>query len=297
MNSRLGSGLRFYKRMVQEAGARYLKADALTQSAALAYYMIFSLPSILMIILWTAARFYREVAVREAVFAEIAAVVGTEGAQQLSATIGKLNIHAPTWWASLAGIGVLLVTATTVLVTLRSTLNRLFDVEAGDTEGLGIGRMLYDRLISTAMLVTISFILLVSLMVDTLISGLAEFASPWLGAWESYVTVFDAMALRIVASTAFFVIFLRVLPGLKLAWKDICFGALVTTGLFALGKNAIGLLIGSSATAGVYEAAGSVLVLMLWVYYGSATFLFGASLTFSRAKLLGRAGGPSGYSM
>jgi membrane protein len=98
--------------------------------------------------------------------------------------------------------------------------------------------------------------------------------------------VFDAMLLRLVASTALFVMFLRYLPDVRLGWKDICFGAMVTTGLFAAGKNLIGLLIGNSSTAGLYEAAGSVLVLMLWVYYGSAMFLFGASFTFTRAKLL-----------
>ena len=293
MNSRLGRGLRFYRRVVEDAAARFLSADAFTQSAALAYYMIFSLPSILMIILWTAARFYQETAVREAIFTEIAVVVGPEGARQLSGTIEGLEIHAPTWWATLAGIAVLLVTATTVLVTLRSTLNHLFEVEASDDEGLGIQKMVYDRLLSTALLVTISFILLLSLVVDALISGLAHFVSPWLGPFETYVMIFDAMLLRMAASTALFVIFLRYLPELRLAWRDIAFGALVTTGLFALGKNAIGLLIGSSATAGLYEAAGSLLVLMLWVYYGSATFLLGASLTFSRAKLLGRAGATS----
>jgi membrane protein len=278
--------VRFYKRVLEEAVARFLKEDALTQSAALAYYMIFSLPSILMIILWTAARFYQEVAVREAVFSEIAGVVGKEGARQLSATIEGLNIHAPTWWATLAGIGVLLVTATTVLVTMQSALNRLFEVEATDEEGLGIWKMLYERLVSSAMLVTISFILLVSLVVDTLVSALAGFVSPWLGGWETYVMVFDAMLLRVVASTALFVMFLRYLPDVRLKWKDIWFGALVTTGLFAAGKNLIGLLIGSSSAAGLYEAAGSVLVLMLWVYYGSAMFLFGASFTFTRARLL-----------
>ena len=94
------------------------------------------------------------------------------------------------------------------------------------------------------------------------------------------------MLLRVVASTSLFVMFLRYLPDVRLKWKDIWFGALVTTGLFAAGKNLIGLLIGSSSAAGLYEAAGSVLVLMLWVYYGSAMFLFGASFTFTRAKLL-----------
>ena len=146
MNSRLGKVFRFYQRVLAEAVAKLFKEDALTRSAALSYYMIFSLPSILLIILWTAARFYREVAVREAVFSEIGQLVGEEGAAQLSATIEGLSIQEPTWWATLVGIGVLLFTATTVLVTLQNTLNRIFEVEAAEGEGLGIWEMLYDRL-------------------------------------------------------------------------------------------------------------------------------------------------------
>jgi len=146
--------------------------------------------------------------------------------------------------------------------------------------------MLYERLVSTAVLVTISFILLVSLVVDALVSESTDFAAPWIGGLATYLTSFDAILLKLGASTGLFAMFLRYLPDVRLKWKDIWVGALVTTGLFAAGKDLIGLLIGNSSAAGLYEAAGSVLVLMLWVYYGSAIFLFGASFTFTRAKLL-----------
>jgi membrane protein len=98
--------------------------------------------------------------------------------------------------------------------------------------------------------------------------------------------VFDAILLRMGASTVLFAMFLRYLTDVRMKWKDIWVGALVTTGLFVVGKKLIGFLIGNSSAAGLYEAAGSILVLMLWVYYGSAIFLFGASFTFTRAKLL-----------
>jgi membrane protein len=285
MNSRLRKVLRFYKRVLEEAVAKFFKEDALTRSAALSYYMIFSLPSILLIILWTAARFSRDVAVREAVFSEIGGLVGKEGAEQLSATIEGLNIHEPTWWATVVGIGVLLFTATTVLVTMKDALNRIFEVEAADGAGLGLWEMLCARVISAAVLVTISFILLVSLVVDALISTLSGFVVQWIGGLTSYLMAFDSILLRMGATTALFALFLRYLPDVRLEWKNIWFGALVTTGLFAAGKYLIGFLIGNSSAADLYEAAGSLLVLMLWVYYGSAIFLFGASFTFTRAKL------------
>ena len=278
--------MRFYRRVLEESVARFLKEDALARSAALAYYMIFSLPSILLIILWTAARFYREVAVRQAIFSEIGGLVGEKGARELSATLEGLNIQAPTWWATLAGFSLLLVTATSVLVTMEDSLNRIFEVEVDERKGLGVWKILSDRLLSGAMLVTISFILLLSLVVDALISAMTRFASPLMGELSTYVTIYDAVLLRFGSATVLFAIFLRYLPDVRLKWKDIWLGALLTTGLFVAGKNLIGFVIGKSSAAGLYEAAGSVLVLMLWVYYGSAIFLFGASFTFTRAKLL-----------
>jgi membrane protein len=277
--------MRFYKSVLEESVTRFVREDAFTRSAALAFYMIFSLPSILLVILWTAARFYREVAVRNAIFSEIGALVGEDGARQLSSTIEGLNIQAPTWWATLLGIGLLLITATTVLVTMEDSLNRIFEVRSSDRQGLGLWKVLYDRLLSAALLVIIAFILLVSLVVDALISTLTGLASPWLGGSAAFVIAFDAILLRLGASTVLFAMFLRYLTDVKMKWKDIWVGALVTTGLFVVGKELIGLLIGNSSAAGLYEAAGSILVLMLWVYYGSAIFLFGASFTFSRAKL------------
>ena len=133
-----------YKKVLAQSIAKFLKEDVLTQSAALAFYMIFSWPSILLIILWTASRFYREVAVRDALFNEIGGIVGHQGAQQLIATVEKIDLHEPTWWATGIGIGVMLFTATTVLVTMQSSLNRIFEVKPEDAQGLGIIDILRD---------------------------------------------------------------------------------------------------------------------------------------------------------
>jgi membrane protein len=277
---------RFYKRVLENSVAKFLKEDVLTQSAALSFYMIFSWPSILLIIIWTASRFYREVAVRDALFSEIGEIVGHQGAQQLIATVEKIDLNEPTWWATGIGIGVMLFTATTVLATVQSTLNRIYEVKPAETQGLGILEILRERFISFTLIVTISFLLLVSLVVDTLISAFGEFAVKWLGGFSSYIIVFDAFLLELAATTVVFALFIRYLPDIKLKWKDTWLGALVTASFFGIGKYLIGFLIGSSDVADIYDAAGSVLVLMLWVYYASAIFLFGATFTFERAQML-----------
>jgi membrane protein len=182
------------------------------------------------------------------------------------------------------GIGVLLFTATNVLVTLHNTLNRIFDVNTTAEKGPGIWKMLYDRVISFTMLVTISFILLVSLVVETLISALGRFVAKWMGSWAAYMMAFDSILLHMAATTVLFAAFFRYLPDVNLKWKDIWIGALVTSGFFEAGKFLIGFIIGNSEVADLYDAAGSILVVMLWVYYASAILLFGATFTFTRAK-------------
>jgi len=276
----------FYVKVLKDAVTSYLGDDMPANAAALAFYTIFSLPSMLFIVLWTAGRFYRDAAVREAIFNEIGALVGDEGAQQLSATLEGLDIQEPTWWATVVGVGVLLFTATTVLVTLHNTLNRIFKVSAAQTVGMGLWKMVLDRFVSLSLVVTIAFVLLVSLMVDGMITAFGMVAVQWGGEWATFMVKLDSMLLDLGATAILFTLFFRYLPDIRLAWKDIWFGALLTAGLFTGGKYLIGAVIGSSTAADLYEAAGSVLVLMLWIYYASAIFLFGATFTFTRAQLM-----------
>ncbi len=131
--------LYFYKRVIGKAIAKFFKEDVLTQAAALAFYMIFSLPSMLLIILWIAARFNKEVVMREAISLEIGELVGQRGAQQMIATAEQINIQEPTWWASAMGIALLVFTATRVMVTMEISLNRIFEVQPAEAQGFGIG--------------------------------------------------------------------------------------------------------------------------------------------------------------
>ena len=205
---------------------------------------------------------------------------------ELSATLEGLDIQEPTWWATVVGVGVLLFTATTVLVTLHNTLNRIFKVGTAQTAGAGIWKMIRDRFVSLSLVITIAFILLVSLMVDAMITAFGAIAVRYGGEWATFMVKFDSIVLDVGANTILFALFFRYLPDIRLAWKDIWFGALLTAVLFSVGKHLIALIIGNSTAADMYEAAGSVLVLMLWIYYASAIFLFGATFTFTRAQLM-----------
>ena len=257
-----------------------------THAAALSYNMIFSLPSMLMIILWVAAIFYGEVAVGDAIFAELGALVGEDGAQQIMATLGKLEIHEPTWWAGVLAVLVLLYFATTVYDVMRNALNHLAQVKTSASLGLSIWRLVRIRIIAIALLSVVSFLMVVFLMLDALIATADNYLAGFFGPLADYVAVVDAYLLNLCATTILFALYFRYLPDVRLRWRDTWFGALLTAFLYLEGKVLISLIIGNSDTADLYGAAGSILVLMLWVYYAAAIFLFGATVAFTRARKL-----------
>jgi membrane protein len=119
-----------------------------------------------------------------------------------------------------------------------------------------------------------------------IITAFGAIAVRYGGEWATFMVKFDSIVLDVGANTILLALFFRYLPDIRLAWKDIWFGALLTAVLFSVGKHLIALIIGNSTAADMYEAAGSVLVLMLWIYYASAIFLFGATFTFTRAQLM-----------
>ncbi|MCB0520201.1 MAG: YihY/virulence factor BrkB family protein [Lewinellaceae bacterium] len=279
--------IKTYWTVLKESFAKFSADDMLSRSAALSYYTIFSLPPMLLIILQIATQFYGEVRIKEALFGEIGKLVGREGSMQLMNTINKLDIFAPTWWATIIGIGAVVFTSTTVFVTMQDALNKIFEVRAsGQTKGFGILKMLRDRAISFALLISIAFILMVSLALDALISSFGKYIESTIGDISLVMLVLTSILLPLAIITLLFALLFKFLPDAKLAWKDTWVGAFITAILFSLGKYLIGFYIGNSSTANLYDAAGSILVIMIWAYYASAIFLFGATFTYVRAKNL-----------
>ncbi len=288
------SALLFYWQVLKQAVARFGAQEVPLRAAALAFCMVFSLPPILFIVIWTAGQLNRDVAAREAVFSEIGELVGEDGARELMATVEDLEIREPTWWAKIVAVGALLSTASLILVTMRHALNRVFGVDPSASRGLSIWKKLRERLVSVAMLASISFVLSVSLMVSALVAAFGTFLEQRIGRLSTLVTASDFFLLDLCTMTMLFALLFRYLPDVRLRWRDVWFGALLTAGSFAAGENLIGFSISRSAAADLYDAAGSILVLMLWVYYASAIFLFGGALTAVRAELLRDEANPSG---
>lgn len=270
--------------MLTASFQRFSDEQAPVHSAAIAYSMVFSLPPILLIILWAAGLISKESPVRNAIAGELGALVGASGAQEMMATMEGLVIEEPTWWATAIAAAALVFTASTVLVAGQGALNRIFRIKIDKPTGLGVLKAVRDKLISFAMLVIIALLLSVSLVMDAMVALFGEFLADRLGSLSSWVTVIDFALIDLGAMTLLFALLFRYLPDAKIDWSDVWFGAILTAILFAIGKTGIGFVVGQSQIASLYDAAGSVLVFMLWVYYASGIMLFGACVTAIRAE-------------
>jgi membrane protein len=282
----IDSKLKFYARVVEESAVKFFAREMPMHAAAMSYYMVFSLPSMLLIVLWSSAHFYDEHAVREAIFAKIGSLIGHDGARQIMATLGKLSVEQPTFWETTLGVGILLFFATSVFDAMRTAFNKIAVEATEDSLGRSIWKLLRIRFIAFAMLISISFILLVSMVLHTLIARIGDLLLDWIGEAATIIVAFDFVVLELATTTLLFALYFRYLPDIRLKWKDIWLGACLTAGFLIAGKSLIGYFVSNSTVADLYDAAGSLLVLMLWVYYSAAILLFGATFTFTRAGVL-----------
>jgi membrane protein len=275
----------FYGKVLKNSVQSFDEEDVLTQAAALAYYMIFSLPPMLFIIFWAADFLYDDGIVREAVFQEFGKLIGEVGSNQIKETTEGLT-SKPTWWETSIGVIFMFIMISTVFVTIQRSLNRIFEVDISRSVSASIWHMLRYRLLSIAMLGIIAFILTFSLVISAFFNGFVGVIQEWIGNYTIWLMLFDYVVLNFIGLTILFAVMFRYMPDTRLKWGETLFGAIFTSILFIIGKSLIGMFIGKSEAANFYDAAGGILVLMLWIYYTSIIFLSGAIITQSRSKLL-----------
>ena len=273
-------------KVLKNSFSKFFKEDIFTQSAALAYYMIFALPPMLIIILWLVGLWYEEELVRGAVFDEFGVLMGSDGANQIMDTLEKITSGKPTLSATIIGMVSLLFMVSTVFVTIKQELNRIFEVNVKKSIGKEIWMTILNRFLSIAMLSIIALILTISMVVNALITTFSENMEKWIGGYTNWLSISGLVVLNLLILTILFAITFRYVPDNRLKWSNTWFGAFFTAVLFVAGKSLIGYFIGNSQVSNFYDAAGSFLVLMLWVYYTSMIFYFGAIITQCRAKLL-----------
>ena len=255
--------------------------------ASLAYYTLFAIAPVIIVAIGIAGLVFGPDAVRGQIVHQVDDLIGLEGGRAVQALLQGASNHSAGVLATVVGSITFLLGATGAFLELQYALNTIWRVAPKATAGLR--DFLVQRLVSFGLVVAIGFLLMVSLAVS---AALAAF-SGWLNARVPGMA-FMWMAVNLVISigvtTILFALVYKVLPDVDLDWPDVWIGALMTSVLFAIGKTVIGLYIGHSSTASSYGAAGSVVVLLLWVYYSAQVVLFGAELT--RAYTATRRGAP-----
>jgi membrane protein len=280
----LGGLLGIIKESVQD----FLEDDCMDSAAALSYYTIFSLPAILVLILMLVGTIMNSSDVRGGFEGQLQALMGPSAGEQIRTIIQQAeqkphNGAIPT----LLGIAGLLFGATGAFGQLQKTLNRTWDVEPDPNQG-GIKNFLTKRLFSFGMILVVAFFLLVSLVVSAALTGLGSRLGGFLPAGLSgpLLEVLNTLVSLGVVTLLFAAIF-KVMPDASITWRSVWVGAAVTAVLFVVGKFLIGFYLGKSNPGQAYGAAGSLAVLLLWIYYSSLILLFGAEFTETWAKRRG----------
>jgi membrane protein len=260
---------------LKETAAHWMEDNALRLSAALAYYSIFSMAPLLVLAVGLAGWFLGDKADSGHLAHELQALVGTQAAQAMQSMIQSASKPSQSLTATLVGLITLLIGASGVFGQLKDALNTIWEVRP--KPGLGIRGFVRERLLSFGMVLVIGFLLLVSFLLTALIDAFGHWISvylpaPWLWGGAGIVGSFAVVTLL-------FALIFKVLPDVKIAWKHVWIGAATTGLFFECGKFGIAFYLGRESATSSFGGAGSVVLLLLWVYYASCILLFGAEFT------------------
>jgi membrane protein len=260
--------------------------------AALAYYTLFSIAPVLLIVISVAGLLFDEAAARSQIAVELQRLVGSDGAAVVITMLDSVNQPAQSLTATIVGITLVFIGATTVFGELQNALDRIWNVTQSDEKRIEVSyavslwALVRARILSFGMILGIGFILMVSLALSAGISALNHWWTPTFSHWTRFMEIAD-MAFSFVVITGLFAVIFKTLPRVHVRWDEVFIGAVITALLFSVGKWLIGIYIGKSAFSSVYGAAGSLLALLVWVYYSAQIFLFGAELTWAYAHIYG----------
>ena len=274
-------------RIFLEAGGLWLERNAFVHAGSLAFYTLFSLSPFIIITVSIAGAVFGEEAARGQIVGELDDFIGTAAAKAVEDAVARSRPEVAGLWPALTGLFALLLGATTVFAQLQLSLNRIWGVVA-KPRGTGVLLFLKTRLLSLALIVAIGFILLVSLLVNIAVQSAVRYASTRMSLWPFLLDGAELL-LSFVLISALFALIFKVLPDVVVSWPDVRTGAITTAVLFLAGRQLIAMYLAYTAPDSAYGAAGSLVLVLLWVYYSSLILFFGAALTRTRVTAQGRA--------
>lgn len=267
--------------IIVEAGKGWMTDNAPRMAAALAFYTILSLAPLLVITTAIVGSVLGEEAARGQIVAQLQGLIGSAGAEVIQTTLRHANQPRVGLIASLIGIVTLLFGASGVFVELQDDLNVVWKTARNDKEGWS--ETIKERLFSFAIVLAVGFLLLVSLFVSAMLAVFGTLIKDFLPELGAVVSLFN-LALSLGVTTTLFALMFQYLPDYRLPWRVVLIGATLTAILFSLGKYLIGLYVSHAGIATPFGAAGSVVVLVVWVYYSALIFFYGAEVTHTIAS-------------
>lgn len=266
-------------KITKQTFADFFASNVLKLSGALAFFTIFSLPGMLIILIWFSDIFYGREAIEGTIYKQIEGFVGHTAAIDIQDIIRNASVSSGSTFATIVGVVSLVIGATSVFGEIQDSINRIWRLKTRTRKGFDILKLVLNRLLSFSMIITLGFILLVSLIInggmDILLDKLME-RYPQLTVILVYII--NLVVTYIITSFIFAAIF-KVLPDARIKWRHVMVGAFVTAFLFMLGKFLISYYLGHNQMSSTYGAAGSIIVILLWVYYSSMILYFGAAFT------------------
>jgi membrane protein len=264
--------------LFKAAALNWVKDHAQSMGAALAFYMIFSIAPLLLIVIAIAGFFFGEEAARGEIQGQLEGMLGTNGAAAVQGLLESASRPGDSVPAALFGVLLLFIGATSVFAELQDALDRIWRAPQRPGHS-GLWGLVRGRLLSFGMILGIGFLLMVSLAFSAGLHALSRWWDPQSRSWVTF-TGMSELGMSVVLVTVVFAMIYKTMPRARIRWRDVWVGAAVTSVLFITGKTLIGLYIGRSGITSAFGAAASLIVVLLWVYYSAQIFLFGAEFTW-----------------
>jgi membrane protein len=278
---------------VRQVFKEFSADNILKYSASLAYYTVFSIAPLLVIISTLSGIFFGKEAINGEVYKQLKGLVGSAAAIQIQDIIKNIHLTGNNFFASVISIVILLIGATSIFGEVQDSLNKIWGLRV-KTKKIW-WRLIVTRLLSFSLIISIGFIMIVSLILNAIVSAFGNFLSKYIHHFSVYLIETVEAVLSFLVATFLFSLMFKLLPDAKIRWKDVIFGGFITAIFFTLGKLAIGYYLGKSNLTTLYGAAGSIIIIMVWVYYSSIILYLGAEFTKVHANLFGRKIQPNEY--
>ncbi|MRG43763.1 YihY family inner membrane protein [Chitinophaga sp. SYP-B3965] len=290
------SSIKRWWEMFKCAGSDFIDDKILKLSASLAYSTVFSIAPMIIIALYCGDIFLGREAIEGKLYGELSGLLGPSAAGQVQEIIKNTTLSSDLGWSAVIGFITLIIGATGVFTEIQDSINLIWRLKTKPKKGKGLLKIVLTRLLSFSLVISLGFVMVVSLVIHGVIEVLMTRLSSIFPFTTTVVYIIN-LIVTFITITALFAVVFKVLPDAKIKWRHVWVGAMTTTVLFMLGKFAIGFYLGSSSIGSTYGAAGSLVILLVWVYYSAAILYFGAAFTRQYVQQKGERIYPNNYAV